>query len=567
MATVKGMSWRMRDEDPSLARSLSGSLGIPLLLARILVARGICDHASAHSFLYPDLRYLHDPSLMSGMDRGSCRIAEAISQKERIMVHGDYDADGLTSTALMVRYLRSAGADVIHHVPSRLEDGYGLSLKAVERAAKERSTLILTVDCGIQAVDQVVSASEKGIDVVISDHHEQGKVLPHAYAIIDPKQEGCPYPFKELAGVGVAYKLTCKLSSLGIGSGPENHLDLVAVGTISDIVPLIDENRILVSAGLEVLKDTDSAGFRALMKESSIDPFMGIRASDVSFKITPKLNAVGRLGDPGMALELMLTPDRIDAELFSREMNALNFRRKALGNKVYDEAFAMSRDPSYEFDRFLVVHSDAWHPGVVGVAASRLAEETGKPSLVLAVEGGRAKGSGRGPLGIDLCEALEFASDLLMEHGGHENAVGVTLLPENVPLLRARLNEYLEEVHPGEELFPICDVDLIVNGSDLDLEGVGSLIALEPTGSGNSENVVRLNDAKVIDVSTVGDGEHLRIKLFAEGRYIGCIWFRMGHLVNAILPGSSVNAAGSLSVNRWGGREDVQIRLVDLEIL
>jgi single-stranded-DNA-specific exonuclease len=567
MVSVKGMSWRIREEDPALARSLSEELGIPPLLSRLLVARGFLDKDSAHSFLNPYMRDLHDPSLMSDMDKASCRIAEAVSSKERIMVHGDYDADGLTSTALMVRFLRSAGADVVHHIPSRLEDGYGLSMKAVDRASKEGVSLIITVDCGIKAVEPVDYAHEKGIDVIVTDHHEQGKDLPKAYAVVDPKQDACPYPFKELAGVGVAYKLASKLFSLGIGLTPNNHLDLVAVGTISDIVPLVGENRILVSAGLEVLKDTDSAGFRALMLESSIDPFMGVRSQDVAFKLSPRLNAVGRLGDPAMALELMLTNDRIDAELFSREMNALNFRRKALGSKVYEEAISMARDPSYEFDRFLVLHSDSWHPGVIGVAASRLAEETGKPSLVLAVEGGKAKGSCRSPAGIDVVEAMEFASDLLLEHGGHENAVGVSLLPENIPLLRTRLNAFLSEVLPGEELSPICDVDLVVDGSDLNIEGVDSLNAIEPTGSGNGENVVCLKEARVLDVSTVGDGEHLKLKLSAGDRIVGCIWFRMGHLADAIRSGNLVNAAGNVSVHRWGGREDIQLRLVDLEIL
>jgi len=563
--TVKETLWRFREEDRVLSGALVRRLGTNDLLARVLVARGYVEPEEAYDFLNPNLRSLHGPDLMKDMDRGAARIAEAIHGRERILVHGDYDADGITSAALMSRTL--AGCDVHSFIPDRLTEGYGISGRAISDASASGTTLMVSVDCGIRATDAVSLARESGIDVVITDHHEQGEVLPNAVAVIDPKRADCPYPFKDLAGVGVAFKLASRLSQLGIVEvDPRSLLELVAIGTISDVVPLTGENRVLVHHGLKALENTDIMGLRALLKECGLDPFMGVRGGDVAYKVSPRLNAAGRIGDPRMALDLFMTSDRVDADLFARQLNSLNFRRKAIAAKVFDEAVSMIEEEGWSYDPCIVVSSDQWHPGVLGAVSSRLSEATGKPVIVIALEGDRARGSGRSPKGTDLLLALHSASDLLEEHGGHQNAAGITLKPTAIDELRKRLSDHFGRLLPDEATLPAIDIDLEVGLLDLGIEAVDSLQALEPTGADNPENVICLRNLELTDVATVGDGEHLRVKARSPEGAIGLIWFGMGHLAAGLSPGAAVDVVGSVSVHRWGGREDIQVRLMDLEL-
>ncbi|MDG6225209.1 MAG: single-stranded-DNA-specific exonuclease RecJ [Candidatus Thermoplasmatota archaeon] len=568
MTTLRRMKWVLRDEDPVEAASLSREIRINPLLARILASRGMIDTGSAADYLDPDIGRLHSPSLMADIGRGASRVKEAVEDGSKILVHGDYDTDGLTATALMVRFLKSAGGSVAHFIPSRFGDGYGLSEGGMDHALKEGASLILTVDCGIRAMGSVNTAAERGVDVVVTDHHEPGPELPRAYAVIDPKRPDCGYPFKDLAGVGVAFKLASMLQDIGLEADALSYLDLVSIGTIADIVPLVGENRVMVDRGLKLLEDTDMIGLRSLMRECGIDPFMGVRSDDVSYRMVPRLNAVGRLGDPRMALELLLTNDRFDAELFSKEMNALNFKRRSIGEKVYSEAMAQAMDGGYTEDMCLVLSDPEWHPGVVGLAASKLCEEIGLPVIVISVEGVSARGSCRSPSGVDMISALEYCSDLLEEFGGHENAAGLTIVPDNIPALRERMNHYFEVHEQVMGLLPVVEVDIDASFEELSVESVSSLERMDPVGKGNRENLVRLREIRLVDVRTVGQGgEHLRFMGEREGKGIACIWFRMGGMSDMVRNSSVVDMIGSLSVHRWGGREEVQMKVLDMDVL
>lgn len=567
MSTLKRMKWVLREEDPIAAASLARDLRIYPLLARILSSRGFMDVETANDYLHPDIDRLHPPSSMADMERGASRVAEAVEDGSKILVHGDYDTDGLTATALMVRFLKSAGGSAVPFIPSRFDEGYGLSAGGMDFALKEGASLILTVDCGIRAIGSVEMAVERGMDVVVTDHHEPGPELPRAYAVIDPKRQDCGYPFKDLAGVGVAFKLASMLQETGMEADALSYLDLVSIGTMADIVPLVGENRAMVDRGLKLLESTDMIGLRSLMRECGIDPFMGVKSDDVSYKMVPRLNAVGRLGDPRMALELLLTNDSFDAELFSKEMNALNFKRRSIGDKVYSEAMALAMNGGYAEDMCIVLSDPEWHPGVVGLAASKLCEETGLPTIVISVEGESARGSCRSPSGVDMISALEFCSDLLQEFGGHENAAGLTIVPANIPALRERMNRYFELHQQGLELLPVVEVDIDASFEELNVESVSSLESMNPVGKGNRENIVRLREMRLVEVRTVGQGEHLRFLGEREGRSIPCIWFRMGGMSKMVRNGSAVDMIGSLSVHRWGGREEVQMKVLDMDVL
>jgi len=563
------IEWRPRTEDIERALIISDQLGIGRMASRILVARGIRRSDEVYAMLHPTLRNLHDPFLLAGMEEAVKRVRSSLEKGKKILIHGDYDADGITSTALMIKALSSAfGKDrVLHHLPSRYGEGYGLSEKRIREAGREGVDLMITVDSGIRDIDAVRVASETGIDVIITDHHEPGSEVPDAFAIIDPKMPSSGYPFRELAGVGVAFKMVQALQAADvIPLDARSLLDLVALGTVADLVPLLDENRILVSSGLEELARTSSPGIISLMRESGMDAVRPPTATDIAYKLAPRLNSAGRMGSPDMALDLLLTDDRVDADLFARELNTLNFKRRAVGQKLVEEIEAEIVAAGRSDDPIILVWKEGWNPGVLGVSASRVMEDHGRPVAVLSVEGEVVRGSARAPEGFNMVSALESCSDLLSEYGGHERAAGLTLNVSDMEALRSRLISYTLETYPSLEFRPYLDIDLDLELSDLTIEELEDLERLRPFGSGNPEPVVSVRDVAVGGrVMTVGDGRHLKFTVDDGAAEVPCIFFNMGDLEGKLTTGMSLSVAGVPYVHRWGGRSNVEIRVRDIK--
>ncbi len=565
VSTVR--EWRYRRTDDKLAHHLSDELDLTYLLARILVAREMETPEEAYRFLNPNLRSLHDPFLLPDMERGVERILQGLISGKGIMVHGDYDADGITSTAVMVKALSSSPykPKIIPYLPSRFGEGYGLSRVAIDRAHEEGVDLIITVDCGITAAPEVEYAREKGIDVVITDHHEPEAEMPIAAAVIDPKRKDSDYPFEGLAGVGVAFKVVTALQMRGIiDLDVRDLLDLVAIGTIADIVPLQDENRSLVSEGLKRMENTNILGLRALMRETKMDISRGVRSGDISFRISPRINSAGRMDHPDLALELLLTDDRVDADAFARGLNTMNYRRQAVGNRVSQEIHQMLMDEERMKDPILIAHGEGWELGVLGISANKLLDETGRPTIVLTLMDGIAKGSARSPEGFDILEALDSCSSLLIEYGGHEKAAGLTLREENLNELRDRLIHFVLDRYPTMEFRSYLDIDLDLTLAELRIEDLDELERLSPFGRDNPSPCISLSEIRIEEMRSVGDGKHLKLRLGDDTDSVGCIWFGAGGRISDLDVGMIVDVAGSPEVHRWGGREEPQLKISDL---
>ncbi|MBN1389086.1 MAG: single-stranded-DNA-specific exonuclease RecJ [Candidatus Thermoplasmatota archaeon] len=571
MGTLTGQRWRYHEENPEFAVHISEKLDIHPVLARIMVGRSVASAEEAYDLLHPTLRNLHDPFLFSGMEEAVKRIEKALSCGEGITVHGDYDVDGISSTALLVNAFKGSKThdEIGYFLPSRFEEGYGLSMTCLEDMKDRGDTLLITVDCGIKAIEEVKKAREIGIDVIVTDHHEPGPQIPDALSVIDPKWKGSGYPFRELAGVGVAFKLATALRMRELTDlDVRGLLDLVALGTVSDLVPLVGENRVLVHFGLEQIGSTSRIGLSSLMAGSGIDPRNGVRTSDIAFKIGPRLNSAGRLSHPGMALDLMLTSDRFDAELFTRELNTLNFKRQAIGKRLVSEILEEIEGSGLGGDPAIVVGKEGWNPGVIGVSAAKLVEITGKPSIILSIDGDTARGSARAPRGFNITEMLGLVSDILKEHGGHERAAGLTISSELVPELRRRFCGLVDELYPDRTFEPVIDIDLDLTLSELDLSAISALDLLGPFGMGNPQPVISIRDVSIgYDISSVGEGKHLKFSVTDQELTLGCIWFNMGEHSGELAPGTMVSIAGMPEVHSWRGDKELQLRVIDLSLI
>ncbi len=562
--------WRYRKENIQAAERISAELNCGRLAGRLLAARGILTTSEAYDFLNPNLRSLNDPFLLKDMERAVERIAKTIKEGGKILVHGDYDADGITSTALMVKSLTSTmGEDRVEHfLPSRYGEGYGISSDRIHKAGRDGVDLIITVDCGIKAHDAALETKDLDIDLIITDHHEPGEKLPEAYCILDPKIEDSGYPFPELAGVGVAFKLALALQQRDLLlMDARDLLDLVALGTVADLVPLVGENRILVKYGLEKLRDTKSPGLISLMTESGIDIARGPSATDIAFKLGPRINSAGRMGDPDMALELLLTWDRVDADLFARELNTLNFKRKAVGSKLVQEIKLAIEETGAGEDPFIITYGRGWNPGVLGITANKIMESAARPVAVLSLEEETARGSIRAPAGYNLMPALEQVGSLLMEYGGHEKAAGITLRSENIEEVRKKLNEYTMDIYPDLSFVPTLDIDMDLSLEEIDTFELEHIERLQPFGTDNPSPIISIRDAMIGSGSrTVGDGKHLKFCVEEGPSSIDCIYFNGGEFHDQLRPGMLVSIAGEPSIHRWRGRETLQLRVVDIRI-
>ena len=544
-------SWTLSPASHEVQAELASSLGVSELTAGVLVRRGYDDPAAARAFLAGELPP-HDPFLLGDMAVARDRIRAAIADGRRICVHGDYDVDGIAATALAVHLLRELGADVDWHLPSRFDEGYGVSAATLARLADEGCGLVLTVDCGITAVEEVADARARGLEVIVTDHHRPGETLPDCPIVATRPSD---YPFPELCGTGVVYKLGQAL--FGVDSEiPKRHLDLVALATIADVVPLLDENRTLAIAGLRALARTQKPGLQALMKVAGVDP-AAIDAGAVGFRLGPRINAAGRLGHPRAALYLLLTDDAEEARLLADTLEELNHERQAVEGRIVREAIAQVEQwpEADKRRRAYVVAGEDWHEGVIGIVASRLVERFNRPVVLIAGGEGDWKGSGRSIASFDLHAGLGACADLLERWGGHRAAAGLSIKPENIPAFAERFAAHAAGLLEEEDLRTVTRVDGIVpRGTRLTLDLCAELAQLAPFGLGNPEVTLLAPGCELGDLATVGEGKHLRFRVRRDGADAGsAIAFGIGSRLDVYRQEGRWDVAFRLSENRWNG--------------
>ena len=561
---MKYKQWNIFSGAPAVRRAMEAD-GVSPLAAMALCARGLDTPEKARAFLDAGRGRLADPFLMRDMDKAAARVRLALDRGETVAVYGDYDVDGITSTCLLTHFLRREGGTVIPYIPDRLEEGYGVNREALAALRERGVSLVVTVDCGITAVEEAACAAGLGMDLVITDHHECKEVLPAAAAVVDPRRSDCPYPFKSLAGVGVALKLALALGGPDReGELLERYADLAAVGTVADVMSLTGENRTIVRLGLDALARTERPGLRALLREAGMEE-KPLTAMAVGYTLAPRINAAGRMGCAGLAGELLLTDDPARGEELARQLCQLNRERQAIEGDIYAQCEAMARALPRQRRYALVLSGEHWHQGVVGIVASRLAEKYACPAFMICLQDGKGKGSCRSYAGFNLFAALERCAPLLEGFGGHELAAGFTIREENIPAFADAMNEYVRSVTGGEEMVSVLDVDGVVEDPDLlTLENVEGLDLLEPCGSGNPRPVFALTGCTVTSLSEVGGGRHLKLKLAAGGRTLDAIFFSATAAGAGVAAGDRVDAAFTPQVNEYRGWRNVQLQLCDL---
>jgi single-stranded-DNA-specific exonuclease len=580
MPSITKYQWMLKEvDDPSVVPQIAEALNdLPEALARALVLRGVTTFEAARDYFRPSREHLHDPFLMQDMDAAADRVAQAIQQGERVLVYGDYDVDGTTSSALMTDFLRARGVEADYFIPDRFEHGYGLNKAGIDHAAEWGARLIIAIDCGITAVEEAAYAREQGIDLIICDHHTAPKAMPEAVAVLDPKRPECGYPFKELSGCGVAFKLV-QATLARLGDDPEHafrYLDLVAISTASDIVPLHGENRVLMrEAFARMAQEPPRLGLRALAEQSGID-FDDVTVDRIVFTIGPRINAAGRMQHASQAVDLLLADDMDEARHLARELDRVNKDRRELDRAIRDEAFRKADlQMAGRHRHALVLHDADWHQGVIGIVASRLVEQFHRPSIMLCTANGAAKGSARSVNAVNIYEALTACEDLLTQFGGHDYAAGMTLPEENVPALRDRLDAVVGEMVDGKPnaFMPTIEVDAHVALSDIDERFWAVLKQFAPFGPENMKPIFVARDLQVVGrPRTVGKSDaHLKFRVGHDGAPTrDAIGFGLGgHLATlqrSQRQGVPFKLAFSLEENTWRGRTTLQLRARDLQL-
>lgn len=559
--------WNEAEEEQ--ARKLVEGLGLPPLVARLLVRRGCGDIGAASDFLYAGVERMHDPFLLKGMREAVDRIREAGVKGEKIRIYGDYDADGVSSTSLLILLFRKLGYHFDYYIPHRAFEGYGLNRNALELAAEAGVNLIVTVDTGISAYDEIAYAAELGMDVVVTDHHEPPERIPEACAVVNPKRHDCPYPFKGLAGAGVAFKLGHAL----LGEPPLEWADIATLGTIADLMPLADENRILVREGLERMKRSDKPGFRALAEVSGVE-LEQITSTAVAFGIAPRINAAGRLDHAAKAVELLVSPSYDEAILSASALDLLNKERQRTVEAIVKEAEGQwaakceaMAGQGKEKPPVIVVAGEGWNVGVIGIVASKLLERHYRPTIVLGIdkETGMAKGSARSIDGYDLHAALTACEELLDHYGGHQAAAGMSLHRDRIAEFEERMGELAERWLSAEDWIPKTAVDLVCGVEEASLQTIEQLSRLEPFGAGNPSPRVLIRGVKLADRRAIGkEAKHLKLSLRGKSGALDAIGFGFGELASGLTGQSVIDVVGELSVNEWNGSRKPQLQIQDL---
>ena len=554
--------WELCNVDEKLVRKVSEKYDISEVLATVLVNRGIVDTGEVGVFLNPTRKDFHDPYLMPDMDKAVERIIKAIENKEKVIIYGDYDVDGITSTMVLKKFLDEHGLTVGYKIPNRLDEGYGLIMTAIKEIADQGYHLIITVDCGISGVEEIKYAYELGMEVIVTDHHETPAEIPEAVACIDCKRKDNKYPFKNLAGVGVVFKLIQALSMRLNLEEKEylKYLDIVCIGTISDIVPLVDENRVIAKLGLKLVTQTKNPGLYSLLNSVG---FKEISSNTISFGIAPRINACGRMGHENEAVNLFLTNDLEEAKEITEVLNKYNKERQEIERIIFEEAISQIEKNHLDRDDVIVVGSENWHHGVIGIVASKITDLYYKPTILVCFEDGEAKGSGRSVAGFDLHDALCKCDDILNKYGGHEMAVGLSFDIANFDAVKERINSIAKENHI-DELNPIIKIDKEITANDIKIEVAESLRLLEPFGEANKTPLFLYKNLKIDSIRALSEGKHVKLTLKDDRTIIQAIGFNLGHFSNEYLIGNKVDIVGNLEINEFNGNKIVQINLKDM---
>ncbi|MDO4618179.1 MAG: single-stranded-DNA-specific exonuclease RecJ [Clostridia bacterium] len=561
--------YKNRGTDLDELRAFSERFNIPPVISTVLFNRGVKDGEGAAVFTNKPLSAVNNPMLLPDSQKACERIRDAILNKEKIVVYGDYDVDGITSTVLLYSYLKKKGAEVEYYIPDRVGEGYGINIMAINKIARGGAKLMITVDCGITAVGEVEFARTQSLDVIITDHHTCKDELPRAVAVVNPKRADSEYPFDALAGVGVVFKLVLALA-VYMGDSTKDvfmdYVELAALGTIADVVSVMGENRIIIEHGLRIMRDGGNKGIRALLEISgALD--RPIDASSVAFSVSPRLNAAGRIGSAETAVSLLLSEDNEEIQRIAEELNTANRSRQETEHLIFEEAMDMvMKDAMFDKKKVIVLAGEGWHHGVIGIVASRIAERFYKPCILISYENGVGKGSGRSIPGFNLFDALSASEEHLTNFGGHAQAAGLGVNTDEIPAFEKAINAYAEKVMTAEDMIPKVHIDCRVKPSTLSLGFAMALKKLEPYGMDNEKPTFSLLGAEIVDIDTVGsDKKHLRMRVSAEGNTVSAIGFSMSEYASFFKKGDLIDVAFSADVNEYRGSKNLQIFLKDIK--
>lgn len=553
--------WEYIEVDEEKVQTIADKHNISEIIARVLLNRGIVEDDTINNFLYPKLENLYDPFLLNDMEIAVDRIIECKEKNEKITIYGDYDVDGITSIATLSKFLTELGIENDYYLPNRLDEGYGLNNNALDKIVRNGTKLLITVDCGISAYNEIEYAKEIGMEVVVTDHHECPEKLPNALAIIDPKRDDSTYPFSSLAGVGVTFKLIHAISlKLGLDRKKYlKYLDIVCLGTVADIVPLIDENRIIVNYGLMLVRETRNVGLKALI---DIAGYANIDSTAISFGIAPRINACGRMGEAEIALKLLLTGLDVEAKEIALKLNDLNKERQEVEKRIINEAIEIiERDKLHQRD-IIIVANENWHHGVIGIVASKITELYYKPTVLISLEDGEGKGSGRSIEGFDLHEALTNCGEYLEKFGGHEMAIGLSLKEENFEKFREKLQEETSN-KIDKEAAPSIKIDAIINPKDINFEIFKYMKLLEPYGESNASPLFVSKNLKVESVRLLSNDKHLKLTLKSGNIVLNAIGFNLGD--KQVRIGDKVDLVYALEINNFNNIETIQLNVKDIK--
>ena len=558
--------WSIEPDHSQEEVQLAAELKVSPIVAKLLINRGLGDPHKARQFLVADMESLLSPWDLKGMREAVACVTKTMDEGGSIVVYGDYDVDGITATSVVYRFLKRCGASVSYYIPERQSEGYGLNLEALEGLIAKGTDLVITVDCGISSYD-IVEAVRDRLALVITDHHEAPALIPRAVAVVDHKQPNCPYPDKNLAGVGVAYKLCQAIWQERTGEVYQADLDIVALGTVADVVPLVGENRILVKAGLSKMQLQPNRGMEALINVAGLKD-RKITAGHIGYTLAPRLNAAGRVAHATRAVELLTTPSQEEAYEIAEELQETNLERQALERDIHEMARQDVLKQGPDADYVVVVGGQDWHPGVIGIVASRLVEEFYKPTLVISIKDGIGKGSCRSIDNCNIYEALQSAEDLLIQFGGHQAAAGFSIKEDKIPALRERLAQYCKEHLAETDYLPIVDIDSQVAIDDIDVPLIEEIETLEPYGMANPTPVLALEEATISDLFLMGQQKkHAKVLLEREDSTIDAIAWNRPDLHASFFPGDRVKVAFTVQKNEWNGHVSPQLMIQDMALL
>lgn len=578
--------WIIGQPDLKKATLLYQSLNISPIIAKLLVKRGYDTPDSAREFIQKDFGGFHSPFLLKDMERAVEIIINALDGKKKIMVWGDYDVDGVTSVTILTKYLKSLGADVEYYIPKRLNEGYGLNNEAVEAFAKRGGGLIITVDSGITATEEIDFAYSQGLEVIVTDHHECRSSIPNAGAVIDPKRPDCSYPFKELAGVGVVFKLLCAIEKTAKGLSHaqalknimNDYADIVAIGTIADVMPIKDENRLIVSSGLDAIVTTKNKGISALIEESGADSKSfkkrKISSATVGFVLSPRINAAGRIGDSRVAVDLFMAENEEDAAITAAKLGEINRERQAIEAVILEEALQkIEKEHDFENQPVIVLDSDKWHHGVIGIVSSRITEKYNRPSILISFknegkenEPDLGKGSSRSIKGLNMVAALEYCSSHLIKYGGHELAAGLSIKRSELCEFKRLINEYANANLTAENFTKSIDIDCLATSKDLTVEAACQLEMLEPFGLSNPVPLFAAKDMTISEIIPIGEGKHTKLILKKDGHSFTALCFGMSSIGFPFCIFDKVDIVFNLDINNFKNVKSLQLIIRDIRL-